>query len=1250
MFKFLRKTLITVTVALSILALCLLSACSLPHAHTYSDKWSSNATYHWHKATCGHTDETCDKAEHNFVNGSCDVCGYTASNNGDNTGTGGNTGAGNGGNTGGNTGNSGDNTGTGGTGNSGDSTGGSQGGNSGDNTGDNTGGNTGGDTPVVPQTYSVTFIADGVTIATVSYNEGDTSVTEPQIPAKVGYTGSWEDYTLSDSNITVYAIYTAKTYTVTLDYNGADGNLGVTQITVTFNQPIGELPTPTKTGGEFDGWYFGETLVTSADIWSTDSDSQLTFVAKWTATGTVGLEFTLNSDGVSYSVSGIGTASDKDLIIPSTHNSYPVTAILAEVFYECDSIESVFIPNSVTSIGSRAFYKCTSLKEVILGDGSQLASIGSYAFYYCSSIESIIVPSSVTSINTSAFAGCSGLKAVYISDLVAWCKVYFPNSTANPLYYAHNLYINNQLLINLEIPSEITNIKSYTFYGCSSIESVTIHEGVTLVATSPFYNCTGLVTVYLNAISCNFLENSTTQAFDGCTNLTTVVIGEDVESIKGKPFADCSSLNAVHISNLLAWLNIDFSSAYYNPLCYGHNLYLNNQLVTNLEIPAEVSTVKNYTFYGCESITNVTIPSTVTSLGSSAFGNCTGVVTVNFAGNTQLTSIGSNAFSGCISLKNFAIPSSVTSIGNYALRNCASLTTITIPEGVTSLGSYAFYGCTSLAKVIFEDNSKLASIKESTFYGCSSLTSIDIPSQVVSIEQEAFYGCTALVSVTIPESLSSVGSSAFTSCKKLVEIWNYSSLQLEKGSRSYGFIAYYAIYIYNVDEASKLVEIDGFVFDCTDSGDYLVYYSGSETELILPSKGPTSDEYSIYDNAFYCCSNLISVTIPASVTSIGDSAFNNCTSLVTVNFDGDSRLVSIDSSAFANCSSLSAITIPASVTSIGSSAFYECTDLATVTFESNIQLTTIELWIFTECSSLTSIVIPASVTQIRSFAFYKCTSLVTVTFENGSQLVSFDENAFSYCNSLTSITVPSTVISIGGNAFQCCYRLLEVWNYSSLDITKGATTNGEVAYYALYVYGVGEQSRLVEKDGFVFDCTDDGDYLVYYRGSEVQLTLPSTSPNGNKYSIYKYAFYDCGNLTHITISSGVTSIGSAAFYGCSSLTSITIPQGVTALGGSTFYGCGSLTRIVIPVSLTTIGNLAFGQCDNLVVVFYYGTADQWNNITIGSSNTSLTNATRYYYSALEPSLNSEETAYDGNYWHWADDGVTPEIWVYNKED
>ncbi len=193
--------------------------------------------------------------------------------------------------------------------------------------------------------------------------------------------------------------------------------------------------------------------------------------------------------------------------------------------------------------------------------------------------------------------------------------------------------------------------------------------------------------------------------------------------------------------------------------------------------------------------------------------------------------------------------------------------------------------------------SGLTSIGSSVFRNCSNLTSVTIGNSVTSIGYEAFHNCSSLTSITIPNSVTSIGDYAFYGCYKLIEVKNLSTLGITAGSSSYGYVGYYAKRVYK-EGASYLSTIDnGYIIYDDGTDKILMGYTGTETDLTLPS-GITQ----IYKYAFSGCSSLTSITIPNSVISIG-------------------------SSAFSGCSSLTSITIPNSVTSIGDGSFDACSSL-----------------------------------------------------------------------------------------------------------------------------------------------------------------------------------------------------------------------------------------------------------------------------------------------------------------------------------
>ena len=488
-----------------------------------------------------------------------------------------------------------------------------------------------------------------------------------------------------------------------------------------------------------------------------------------------------------------------------------VEEIEGYAFCGCKALVSFELPSNLSNVGNNAFEGCISLTDISIPDG--VNTINQETFKNCSNLQIINIGKGVSRIQRDAFNGCNNLIQVnYAGDLANWCAIDGLNYL---MVKERDLYINGNVVQgDITVPSGVEYVKAYSFAYQKGISSVTFAKDVVSIEQFAFKECINLVSVVIPDsvtnigtnvfLGCKSIENITlpfigktidtlgtlgdlfgqssnnslkhititggdfvSGAFNNCTALTSVSFNANVKNIDNSAFKGCSSLIDVYYSgDITSWCNINFGGHYANPLYYAKNLYINGQLITELNIPDGIESIKDFAFESYANLTSVALSNSVRSVGACAFRLCKALVNVNLSESLQF--IGDNAFSGCSKITQIELPENLTYIGEEAFSSCSELLSITLGDKVETLGSYAFYDCSKLSTVNI--GSSVEIIERAVFYGCSSLNKINIPDSVTAIKDSAFYGCSGLKTVNFGAGVRSIGEKAFFNCSTLVSV------------------------------------------------------------------------------------------------------------------------------------------------------------------------------------------------------------------------------------------------------------------------------------------------------------------------------------------------------------------------------------------------------------------------------------------------------------------------------------------------
>ena len=913
------------------------------------------------------------------------------------------------------------------------------------------------------------------------------------------------------------------------------------------------------------------------------------------------------------------------LVIPDTLGGNPVVVIGSRAFERVPSLTSVVIPDSVIRIENRAFLSCENLCDVTVGN--QVSNIWERAFQHCTSLTNITLPSALNTIGDLCFYQCENLSEIMI-------------------------------------PPSLSSIGTSAFSDCVNLRSIVLPDSLPAIETSLFSGCTHLTNVHIGINSTAQIKNF---AFKGCSSLERITLPLCVDQVGYHAFANCTMLRAVYCEKDLPPSGTEIFQD--SNLVVSYYLPFKNWPASFGGKPTGVWLWRDYEF----SVENDKVSIT----GYDRWGSTQEIVIPSTIEGLPVSAISSRAFNSASNLRLITIPEGVEVIAEEAFLNCTQLTRINLPASLLYIFENVFENCTLLRSVYCKGNAPFAEatafdsaapvkvyyLEETTGWTSTlagkptqvwswkdysfklnipqtEVTIVDyigadsdivIPDTIenlpVTILGNTSFNQKSLVRVTIPSTVSAIGNYTFGGNNDLRALY-FKGNAPTSGENPYWGTEITAYYLPEAsgwedmlgDRPTELWLWDDYSFTVLSNEVTIVDYSGTESVVHVPSTIEGYPVTTIADNAFAQNTNLVNVTFPDSVTSVGMLVFLHCDSLTTLTFG--TGLSNILTWAFAECPNLKNVYCKGNAPTVGTDIFdasplvnvyylsgttgwgptfsdrptmlWTWKDYTFLASDTNVTITgytgsggqiVIPSFIegkavvqishasFRTNSSLIKVTLPDSVTSIGIHSFSGCKYLQDIVF--GTELTGIGASSFYGCNRLEKITLPEKVTFIGDNAFNSCPNL------TGITIPAGLVTMGvDVFKNCSYLKRVWCEGNAPSPEWDVFG--DDPLVVVYY--------LPGTTGWSDTFSgrptalwLWKgYSFFLSNNEATI---SGYTG-------GKSKITIPSVIEGcpVVRLAYNAFESCTSLVEVTIPESITEFYPESFKDCSHLTHLYFRGNA------------------------------------------------------------
>ena len=884
-----------------------------------------------------------------------------------------------------------------------------------------------------------------------------------------------------------------------------------------------------------------------------------------------------------------------------------VTSIAPNAFSGCWPLDEISLPEGLVTIGDGAF-SGSGVKEITLP--SSVTTIGKSAFSFCSKLTEITIPNKVSALADSTFEGCHNLTSVELPNMLisigskafSGCGMQALALPASVTSVGSEAFSLCEALMDVQLPNNLTSLGSYAFSGCISLEAVSLPDALSTLSEGVFYQCQLLSSVELPAM----LVSVGDFAFSGCSSLETVQLPATATTIGESAFVNCTALESV-------------------------------------SLPAGMTAIGTKAFMGCTALKSVDIPQGIAYIAPSTFESCSSLETVTLP--TSLTEIGDRAFVGC-ALAELTVAKNVTKLGEASFKDNGNLICLTLPISLNRILGSAFAGCYSLADVYYPGTQADYTniwieelndfLKEATWHYSHNAHTHSFVSVVTppTCTQEGFTTHTCDCTASYTDTFVAPYGHDYRDGK--CQLCNIPMTQFADDLR------------WGLDLNGKLtISGNGAMPDFSSMKDAPWYEFRSHIREIVLEPGVTS----VGSYAFSGCGQVTKVSLPEGLTKIGFCAFSSCSSLADITLP--QTLTNLGAQSFYGCKSLTTVSIPSGITSIGGFTFYGCSRLEMVVLP--VSVTSVVNYGFAGCTALASVNYEGTETDKSRISWGSNNE----PLQKAKWYYSFSYHIHEY----TTVVTPPTCAASGYTTYtcECEYSYIDdivpatgkhdfKEGVCSVCSAKGGSCGEELSWILdaegnLVISGTGAMSSFQGTDPAPWAEFKDQIQTVTIRegvttvsddafagcGKLTRLSLPETMTQ-----IGKNAFAGSA-LAEVTIPKAVKQIGEAAFQTKGSLQAIEVdpantayadvdgslltkdkktllqvpeaaegtylvPETVEVISSGAFSDCADLTAVIFQTDLETIEEDAFAGCSGLAELFYTGSKEEWDLVTVEDKN------------------------------------------------